>query len=286
MILSISGASGFIGQALIKKIREKGWTVRVINRGSFSMTEEKFLEEKIEGSDAVINLAGAPVAKRWTPEYKQEILDSRVNTTRKISSAIRFARQKPSVLISSSAIGIYDSENTHSESSSSYADSFLADVCKAWEKEAMKAESPFTRVVIFRTGLVLGSNGGALSKMHTPFSLGLGGKMGNGEQAVSFIHLDDLISAMIFAVENPVVTGIVNAVSPYPSNNAEFSDKLGKVLGQPIWLTIPSFALKMMYGEGAQVLLEGQKVLPEKLMNAGFKFKYPTIQNALVKIYG
>ncbi|MEI7499332.1 MAG: TIGR01777 family oxidoreductase [Bacteroidota bacterium] len=285
MILALSGTTGFIGQALIKKIRERGWTLRVIDRDSFLMTDEKFLSEKIEGADAVINLAGAPVARKWTPENKKEILDSRVNTTLKISNAINQSRQKPSVFISTSAIGIYDSLKTHNETSCSYADSFLAKVCIAWEREATNAE-PSTRVVIFRIGLVLGSDGGALAKMHKPFSIGLGAKIGNGKQPVSFIHIDDLINAMIFTLDTPSIIGIVNAVSPFPSNNAEFSDKLGKVLGQPVWLTIPAFAMKLIYSEGAQVLLEGQKVLPEKLLDAGFRFKYPTIQNALVRIYG
>jgi len=285
MILALSGASGFIGQALVKKFQDKGWSVRVINRDSFSMTDEKFLEEKIEGTDVVINLAGAPVARKWTKVNKQEIYDSRVNTTRKISVAINQANHKPALFISTSAIGIYDSVNTHTEDSSSFASTFLADVCKAWENEAMHAAS-FTRVVIFRTGVVLGSHGGALAKMHLPFSIGLGAKIGNGEQSVSFIHLNDLINALIFTIENPSIHGVVNAVSPYPSNNAEFSVTLGKALVQPVWFKIPAFAMKMMYGEGARVLLEGQKVLPEKLMKAGFGFKYPTIQNALVQIYG
>jgi uncharacterized protein (TIGR01777 family) len=285
MILALSGASGFIGRALIQKISEKGWTVRLIDRNSFSMSDENFLEEKIEGTDAVINFAGAAVAKRWTPAYKQEILDSRVKTTRKIASAINLARQKPAVFLSASAIGIYDSVNTHAETSTAYADSFLAKVCTLWEKEAMHAASS-TRMVIFRNGVVLGAGGGALAKMHGPFSIGLGGKIGHGNQPVSFIHLHDLIDAIIFTLENPSVEGIVNAVAPYPSYNAEFSDKLGKVLGQPAWFTIPAFVMKMMYGEGAQILLEGQNVLPEKLLNAGYLFKYPSIQNALVQIYG
>ena len=285
MIIALSGSSGFIGQAFIKKIRKKGWTIKEINRDSFSMSDEKFLEEKIEGTDVVINLAGAPVTRKWTPEYKQEILDSRVNTTRKISSAINMAQQKPSVFISTSAVGIYDSAHSHTESSSLYAGSFLARTCSEWEHEAMSADSS-ARVVIFRIGVVLGPDGGALEKMYKPFSIGLGGKIGTGEQPVSFIHLDDLIDALIFTIETPSIRGIVNAVSPYPSFNSEFSEILGKVLGQPVWLTIPAFAMKMIYGEGAQVLLEGQKVLPEKLLQAGFRFKYPTIQNALVQIYG
>ena len=285
MIVALSGSTGFIGQALLGKMRHLGWTVRIINRESFDMPDQEFLDQKIEGTDAVINLAGAPVSKKWTASYKQEIMDSRVNTTRKISEAINLARNKPSVFISASAIGIYDSVHSHSESSEAYAGTFLAEVCRNWEHEAMKSESA-TRVVIFRLGLVLGKDGGALARLQLPFSFGMGGKIGSGEQPVSFIHIADLVEAMMFALENSTIRGVVNAVSPYPSNNAEFTDKLGKVFEQPAWLKVPAVALKIMYGEGAQVVLEGQRVLPEKLLQAGFRFRYPTIQNALVAIYG
>ncbi|MDP1622973.1 MAG: TIGR01777 family oxidoreductase [Bacteroidales bacterium] len=284
MVVSLSGSTGFIGRALMKKMVEMGWTVREINRGSMSLSDQEFCEQKTEGTDAVINLAGAPVSKKWTPAYKLEIMNSRVNITRKISESIINAKLKPSVFISTSAIGIYDSVNLHSESSVAFADSYLAKVCRNWENEAMKSNNA-TRVVIFRMGVVLGEDGGALEKMRLPFSIGLGAKLGSGKQAVSFIHLSDLIAAIIFTIENPAIIGIVNAVSPYPTNNAEFTDKLGKVFDQPSWLTIPAFALKMIYGEGAQVFLVGQKVIPEKLLQAGFRFTYPTIQNTLVQIY-
>ena len=285
MIVALSGSTGFIGQALLRKMRNLGWTVRIINRDSFNLPDQEFLEQKTEGADVVINFAGAPVSKKWTPAYKQDIIDSRVNTTRKISESIKNSHQKPSVSISTSAIGIYDSLKTHTESSPDFADSFLARVCHLWEHEALVSENA-TRVVIFRLGVVLGPDGGALAKMHLPFSIGMGGKLGNGHQAVSFIHIYDLVEAILFAIENPSINGIVNGVAPFPSDNAEFTDKLGKVLGQPTWITVPAFALKMIYGEGASVMLEGQRVLPEKLMEAGFKFRYPTIQNALVQIYG
>lgn len=284
MNLALSGASGFIGQALIKRILAMGWTLKVIDRDSFNMPEEQFLEEKIEGTDAVINLAGAPIAKKWTLKYKQQIMESRVTTTRKIAVAITRASQKPAVFISTSAIGIYDSISTHDETSTAYAGSFLTEVCSAWEQEAMKAAAS-TRLVIFRIGVVLGRDGGALSKMYLPFSIGLGGKIGDGTQPVSFIHINDLIEAIIFSLENPSLSGIVNAVTPFPTDNADFSDKLGKVLKQSVWFTVPAFVMKMMYGEGAQVLLEGQKVIPGKLMQSGFRFKYPTMQNALMQIY-
>ena len=285
MIVALSGSTGFVGRALRKEMASRGWTVKIIDRDSINLSDQEFLEQKTEGTDVIINLAGAPVAKKWTNAWKQEIMDSRVNATRKISDSIISARQKPSVFISASAIGIYDSETTRTESSNAYADSFLAKVCQNWEHEAMKSESA-TRVVIFRLGVVLGPDGGALEKMRIPFSIGMGGKIGNGRQAMSFIHIKDLIHSIIFTIENKSVSGVVNAVSPYPTFNAEFADKLGKVFGQPTWLTVPAFAFKMIYGEGAQVVLEGQRVLPEKLLQAGFMFKYPTIQNALVAIYG
>jgi uncharacterized protein (TIGR01777 family) len=189
------------------------------------------------------------------------------------------------VFLSASAIGIYDSANTHTESSLAFSGSFLARVCINWEAEAMKAE-PLTRVVILRLGVVLGEEGGALKKMYLPFSIGLGGKVGNGRQAVSFIHISDLVEAILFTISQEGLHGVVNAVAPFPADNAELTDKLAKVLNQPAWVPVPAFALKLVYGEGAQVLLEGQKVLPEKLLQAGFRFKYPTIQNALVAIYG
>jgi uncharacterized protein (TIGR01777 family) len=285
MIVALSGSTGFIGQALTKKMRGLGWTIKVIDRDSFALSDQDFLNQFTEGADVVINLAGAPVSKKWTPEYKTEILSSRVDTTRKITGSINRALKKPSVYISASAIGIYDSTHIHSETSRALADSYLAEVCRKWEQEALSSADS-TRLVILRLGVVLGEDGGALKKMHTPFSIGLGGKLGNGNQPVSFIHITDLVDAIIFIISHEQIRGVVNAVSPFPSNNAEFTDKLGKVLDQPSWFTVPAFALKFIFGEGAQVLLEGQRVIPEQLMQAGFRYKYPTIQNALVNIYG
>lgn len=284
MNVAISGATGFIGQALRNRMRQLGWTIRMIDRESLRLNDVDFCLEKIEGADVVINLAGAPVAAKWTAEYKQEILNSRLLTTTKIARAINQATKKPAAFLSSSAIGIYSGEGSHDESSTSFATGFLARVCQEWEASAMLC-CDSTRVVIFRTGVVLGKEGGALAKMHRPFSIGLGARIGDGSQAVSFIHIADLIDALLFIIENESLSGVVNLVSPFPSTNYEFSDKLGKVLTQPVWLAIPAFAMKMIYGEGAQVLLQGQNVSPKKLIDAGFRFRYPTIQNALVAIY-
>jgi uncharacterized protein (TIGR01777 family) len=285
MNVTICGASGFIGTALLKRFRGFGWDVRIIDRLSLALPLAELIETKLSGADVVINLAGTPVAGKWTPERKKSIYDSRILTTRHIVAAINQAPSPPPALfISASAVGIYSSEGTHDEQSTGYASTFLADVCKDWEKEASAIQSA-TRLVILRLGVVLGRNGGALVKMEKPFRLGTGGKLGNGEQAVSFIHINDLVDAVIFLIENTAIHGIVNAVSPYPSTNYEFTDKLGKVLQQPTWFTVPAFALKMIYGEGAQVLLEGQRVIPGALQHAGFRFQFPTIQNTLVDLY-
>lgn len=284
MQISMSGATGFIGDTLKNRFLEMGWSVNVINRQSLELQDTEFLEQKIEGSDAVINLAGAPLLKRWNEHYKQEIYDSRIVMTRKIATAIRYAQRKPRVFISGSAIGIYDSTETHTEESHGFADDFMGKVCMDWEHEALEASS-FTRVVLFRTGLVLGKNGGALETMYRPFRLGLGGTIGNGKQAFSWIHTTDLINAFLYTIENENLSGPVNAVAPEPTTNYHFTKTFGKVLLQPAILRVPEFGLKLIYGEGAGAIISGKKVLPGKLLKAGFNFRFPTIEKALVDLY-
>ncbi|MCX6245161.1 MAG: TIGR01777 family oxidoreductase [Bacteroidetes bacterium] len=284
MQLSISGSTGLVGRELINKLTGDEWTFRIISRDSIKMPDEEFLEKKIEGADAVINLAGAPIIKHWTEAYKKEILDSRISTTRKIATAIRNAKVKPPVFISASAIGIYDSVNTHDEESTSLADDFLGKVCSEWEAEAM-AVSDLTRVVIIRLGVVLSSKGGALKKAHGPFSFGLGGVIGSGQQAFSFIHIRDLIKIYQAILENKNITGVVNAVAPESTNNYHFTKTLGKVLNQMTIFKIPESALRLIYGDAAVTLTEGQKVVPAKLMKNGFQFEFPTIEKALLNIY-
>ena len=285
MIVSISGAGGFIGKSLTRAFHEKGWIIKSINRESFSMPDDEFRKAKIEGCDVVINLAGASILKRWNDTYKKEIRDSRINSTGKIVSAILGCSERPGLLISASAVDIYDNLHVHDETSSFYAGSFLGDVCSDWEKEALIATDAL-RVVIPRMGVVLGEAGGAMSKMYLPFSLGLGAKIGNGGQWISFIHIKDLVQAYIFIIENESMAGPVNVVSPYPATNSEFSSTFGKALKQPVFLTLPGKLLTFLYGEGASVLLEGHQVLPGKLTEKGFRFSYPTITNALVNLYG
>jgi len=284
MLVCISGSTGLIGRELIDTYTGKGVTFRIINRDSFLMQDDEFLESKIEGADAVINLAGAPVLKRWTDAYRKEIYDSRIETTRKIAIAILRAKVKPKVFISVSAIGIYDSLGVHTEESKGFSDNFLGKVCRDWESEALMANE-VTRVVLIRTGIVLSSKGGALKTAYTPFRFGLGGVIGTGKQAFSFIHIRDLMRIFRLILENETIRGVVNAVAPNPTTNHHFTKTFGKVLNQITLFRIPVSALTAIYGEAASTLTEGQNVIPEKLLKNGFEFEFPTIEKALLNLY-
>jgi len=284
MHVSLSGSTGFIGGELIRKYSDTKWTFSIINRESLTMDDETFRAKKIEDADVVINLAGAPVVHRWTENYKNEIYHSRIGCTRKIAQCIIKSRTKPKVFISASAVGIYDSQGTHTEESTGFSDDFLGKVCKDWEAEALAAEA-FTRVVIIRTGVVLGRNGGALANLHKIFNVGLGGIIGDGKQDFSWIHIRDLLNIYEFAIANDNISGIVNGVAPNPTTNLHFTKTFGKVLTQPAIMKVPNFALKALYGEGAVSFLKGQKVLPEKLLRNGFVFQFPAIESALLNLY-
>jgi len=284
MQISLSGASGFIGKELMKRFIDRGHSFTIINREAFTLPDDEFCSKKIEGSDVVINLAGATINKRWTEHYKGKIYHSRIDTTRKIANTIINARKKPKVLISNSAIGIYDATGMHTEESLHFANDFMGRLCRDWESEALSAKE-HTQVVIFRTGLVLGDTGGALKTMYPIFNYGLGGVIGTGQQAFSWIHIADLINAYGFAIEYENIEGIYNAVSPNPVTNYYFTKTFGKVLRQPAVMKVPYFALKMIYGEGAEALASGQRVVPERLLKNGFEFKFPTIEQALRDLY-
>ncbi len=284
MQVSLSGSSGFIGQELIQKFSGTEWNFIIIDRESFAMDDDTFTTKNIEGADVVINLAGAPIIHRWSESYKNEIYQSRIGTTRKIAKCIIKSRTKPKVFISASAIGIYDSHSTHTEESTRFSDDFLGKVCREWEAEALAAQS-CCRVVIIRTGVVLGRNGGALASLHKMFSVGLGGVVGDGQQDFSWIHVRDLMNIFDFVIANDKISGIVNGVAPNPTTNLHFTKTFGKVLTQPAIMKVPNFALKALYGEGAISLLNGQKVLPEKLLKNGFVFQFPAIESALLNLY-
>lgn len=284
MKVVVTGASGFIGTRLCELLRKKGHSVEGI-----SLRRDMDWEKKVQDADAIINLAGEPIfGKRWNMRVKAEIHDSRVQGTRKIIEAMGKAHAKnPSktqVLVNASAIGFYGSdtgEETLNEKSSAGSD-FLAFVCREWEEEAQKAALRYkARLVIVRIGVVLGRNGGALKKMLPPFRLGLGGPINSGKQWMSWVHLDDVCGIFIHAVENSKVSGVLNATSPNPVRNKDFTKTLGAVLDRPTLIPIPGFALHVMFGEAATILSGGQKVLPIATEESGYKFQFSALNEAL-----
>ena len=297
MKVVVTGATGFVGQEVVKQLLTAGDEVIVLTRnvakaaitlGSscryYQWEDGEALppSEALEGVDGIINLMGETISKRWDESQKKKIYNSRINGTRKLVEAIEKLKVKPKVFVSTSAIGIYGNRGPEEiNESSSLADDFLAKVCKDWENEANKAKNYGVRVVMIRLGIVLGRKGGALAKMLPIFKLGLGGPLGSGNQYMSWIHVRDIATMFIEAVKNNELKGVFNGTSPYPATNSEFTKLLGKVLGRPAFLPVPSIALKLALGEMSQLLLEGQKVLPVKFKEAKFRYRYSTLEMAL-----
>jgi uncharacterized protein len=279
MIVAITGASGFIGQGLAARLRLAGLTVRSV---SLRTAPEP---AAFNGCEAVVHLAGEAVAQRWTDSAKQRILDSRVQGTRTMVNALANLDQPPGVLVSASGVGYYGlrGDGVLTEHSPPGSD-FLAQVCLAWESEARKAEALRIRVVTPRIGMILGADGGALSKLLLPFRLGVGGRIGSGTQWTSWIHLDDLLSLVIFAIEKSALRGAVNAVAPNPVTNLEFAKVLATALHRPAILPVPAFALRLVLGEMSEILLGGQRAVPQVAQAAGFTFRYPQLAAALAEI--
>jgi uncharacterized protein (TIGR01777 family) len=292
MKILITGATGLIGSELQKSFTAKRHEMLLTIRKEPSddthiqWDADKGFDQpdRLEGIDAVVHLAGESVAGlRWTDEKKQAIRTSRVNGTRSVVDAIGKLRTKPTVMVAASAVGYYgqrgDEELTES---SSAGEGFLPAVCKEWEAEARRAEDAGIRTVLLRTGVVLSKDGGALGTMLTPFKLGVGGVIGDGKQWMSWISLDDHISAINFALENESLRGAVNSVSPNPVTNQEFTKMLGDILYRPTFLPLPEFIVSMALGEmGDALLLASTKVLPKRLEAAGFTFAYPDIRSSL-----
>ena len=241
----------------------------------------------LEGIDAIIHLAGENIAQgRWTKAKKSEIRNSRVNGTKKLSDQLAASPHKPSIFISSSATGFYgDRSDSILDEESSQGAGFLPEVCVLWEKATKSAEQAGIRTVHIRTGVVLTKKGGALKKMLPPFLLGGGGILGNGKQYMSWISLEDEINAILFIFNNPEISGAVNLTAPNPVDNKEFTKILGKTIKKPTILPLPGFAARLLFGEMAEaILLTGNRVLPNKLLNAGFTFSHPTLDKALENI--
>lgn len=305
MKIAITGATGLVGSRLVAVLKEKGDQILVLTRNpskartifpasvypnleivQYTPLQSGTWQQSISGCNAVVNLAGEPIAERWSPQQKQAIMSSRQLGTRKLVEAIANAEVKPQVLVSGSAIGYYGtSESQTFDETSATGNDFLAQVCQNWETEARQVTKSGVRLVIARVGIVL-ANGGALGKMLGPFKMFAGGPIGSGKQWFSWIHRDDLVNLIIQGIEQQEMSGVYNATAPNPVRMGTLCQVLGEVMNRPSWLPVPDFVLEVLLGDGAVVVLEGQKVLPQKTQASGFNFQYPELKPALQEIVG
>ena len=301
MKIVLSGGTGFIGKALLRELTKAGHHVALLTRNPdavkrlasdvvtvmpWDAQSAGTWIDAVDGADGVINLAGEPVVgKRWSEEQKSLILNSRVEATKVLTSAIGQVKKKPVTLINASAVGYYgDVESGDVTESYPRGKGFLGDTCELWEEAARAAERFGARVVCLRIGIVLEKEGGALSKMIPPFQFFAGGPLGSGRQWLPWIHRDDVVGAILFALEHPELKGPVNTVSPNPVPMKEFCASLGKAMHRPSWAPVPAFVLRILLGEQSGVLLTGVRALPKKLEEAGYPFRYPTLDAALSAI--
>jgi uncharacterized protein (TIGR01777 family) len=282
MIIAISGANGFIGKELSAFFQSKGNEIRRIPRIHAGMQADDLIGI-LSHADVVINLAGSPIIGRWNDAYKKTLYESRTLTTRRIVEAIGLLTTKPKLFISASAVGIYHKNGLNTETNYIKANDYLAEICSAWEAEANQISAE-TRVAIIRLGIVLGNQGGALKRMMPIFKIGLGGKIGDGKQGFSWMHIVDLLKAIEFICDNEKMSGVFNFTAPEVVDNAKFTKVLAKVLNRPAIFTVPVFALKLMFGEGVIAVAGGQFALPEHLQQEGFLFSYPCLEDALKEI--
>lgn len=282
MKIVVCGMSGFVGNALYDFLSAQHHEVVSLSIRSNSSIES--IVKVLDGSDVVINLAGANILGRWNAAYKKLLRSSRIETTASLTHALTHCANPPHTLLNASAVGVYDSYHQHDEYSHHLGNDFLALLVQEWEEAALSAKTFGTRVCIMRFGVVYGKNGGAMAKMLLPFNLGMGGRMGDGFQMISWIHLEDLIKACLFLIENKELEGIFNLTTPEPICNLEQTKKMGRHLHRPTFLSMPSWAVKLIFGEGSCVMLDSKEVYPRRLQEAGFTFKYPTFDSAMEQI--
>jgi uncharacterized protein len=299
MNVVVAGGTGFLGRALSQSLAVDGHDVCLLTRGAGDRTFKTVQwtpngasgpwASAIDGADAVVNLAGESIAaKRWTAEQKQRILDSRVQATRSLAAAIQGSPNPPSVFVSGSAVGYYGplSDDVVTEDTPPGSD-FLARVCVTWEEEARRAATPRTRVTCIRTGLVLARDGGALPPMLPPFRFGVGGRVGSGRQYWPWIHRQDWVDVVRWAMRTPDSGAAINATAPNPVTNADFARALGRAMHRPAFMPAPAFALRLLLGEMADALvLSGQRAVPRRAERGGFTFTYRTVDDALQAIFG
>lgn len=293
----VTGATGFIGRRVCDTLQEKEYEVLAVSRNTERAKEklqsveqihewkpetEQLSSDALSEVQAVIHLAGEPIAGRWNAKKKQRIRDSRILSTRNLVSSFASSESKPDVLICASAIGLYGAtgDDSFTEESPTGTD-FLAEVCQEWEAEGQKASEYGIRVVHVRIGLVLGMGGGLLEQVLPPFKIGAGGRLGNGKQWMSWIHIDDIVGIIMHAIENDTIQGALNATAPNPVRNIEFTKTLGSVLRKPAIFPVPAFGLHLLMGEFAEFIMLSQNVLPEKTVASGYAFQYSTLETAL-----
>jgi uncharacterized protein (TIGR01777 family) len=302
MKVVLAGGTGFIGSALIEALLERGDKVILLTRNLHAAqlrwgakVDARLWNARdpgpwimaVNGADALINLAGESVAgARWTPERKLALIKSRIDSTRDVVAAISAASERPVVLVNASAVGYYgeEPEGECAEDAPQGSD-FLAALCGQWEREARAAEKLEVRVVMARFGVVLGKEGGALARMLPPFRLGLGGPLGSGRQPFPWIHIDDAVGAILYAVDDAKLAGPMNVAAPGAKTNAEFTQALGRALHRPAFLPAPAFALRLALGEMSSLLLKGQRATPKKLLERGYKFRHPALDGALSSLF-
>jgi len=300
MKVTVTGASGLIGTKLVAALKARGDDVLVLSRSPEKASEKLGVPalawdllagpppaEALAGRDAVIHLAGEPVAQRWNAERKKAILESRETGTRNLVAGLKAAEPRPAVLVSSSAVGYYGKHGDERVPESTPAgDDFLADVCVRWEREADAAAPLGVRVVHLRTGVVLDKDGGALKTMLPPFKAGVGGPVAGGRQYMPWIHVDDIVGLYLKALDDTSWSGAYNGSAPEPVTNKEFSKALGKVLKRPAFAPVPAFALRVLYGEMAEIVTEGQRAVPDRPVAEGYTFAQADLHAALADALG
>jgi hypothetical protein len=286
MKIAVSGAGGFIGTHLVRAFESEGWGVIALHTADFALDDDAFVK-KLDGADVVVHLAGASINRRWTEAYKKVLYDSRVKTAEKLVRAMEKMAEKPKLFVCTSAVGIYASTGRYDEENAVYADDFLGRLARDWEAAAMQAKPLGIRTIVFRYGIVLGRGGGILAEMLPPFRLGLGGTIGDGKQAFSWVHIDDLVRGYLFAIGHPGMEGVYNLMAPNPTTSAGLTKALGRVLHRPTPFAIPKFLITLRFGsEAAEALASGQYVTPKRLPEAGFEFGFKTVEAALEDLFG
>ncbi|WP_321996219.1 TIGR01777 family oxidoreductase [Draconibacterium orientale] len=284
MKIKLTGSNGYIGRLISSELLKKGHAVSGINRDLLYGASTN-LQKELRNADVIINLAGAPILQRWTAENKKNIYNSRVVTTRNLVKAIIELpeNERPHKVVSASAIGLYRSGDSHTEESTNFDDGFVGEVVKDWENE-LRVLPMNVPTIVFRLGIVFGKEAKTIQNMLLPFKLGLGGKIGSGEQAFPFIHEQDVVNAFVWATETLDTSDTFNLTAPESISNKEFTQTFARQVNRPAFFTIPAFALKLVFGKAAQLLTQSPKVSSRKLLNAGFNFEYPTIKATLQNI--